>query len=150
MPCDACHCGRQDRLAHLFLGGPCKDAGTVFACCKTACLLPCEELRASLGCSCNCSWHRSKIPCKACFLKYMPMWLFSVCVVVRGRAHIGIMLMWCVCALRFAGQDFFAYVVGHCVCIAKNPKCLNHTCLIPETLNLKPYTVNPKPDSSIS
>ena len=96
--------------------------------CKTACLLPCQDLRTALGCSCNCAWHSPNIPhtdgspCKACFLKYMLMWFVSV------RACVG------VCVLHVTGPVCFVH-------ITQFPK--NHTFLIPR--NPKPKTLNSIP-----
>ena len=100
--------------------------------CKTACLLPCEDLRTSLGCSCNCAWHSPKIPhtdgspCKACFLKYMPMWFVSVCGCVWA------------CTLHVTGQDLCSNRKFPKPYISYSPK-----------KKPKPKTVNCKPKNPI-
>ena len=52
--------------------------------------------------------------------------------------------MWCVWAMHAVGQDF-PYVACHCVCKPQTLHFLNP--YVPYAL--KPYTLNPKPDSSI-
>ena len=51
--------------------------------------------------------------------------------------------MWCVCAMRAVGQDLFAYVACHCVCITQTPTFPKP--YIPYAPKPKPKTLHPKP-----